>query len=369
MTQRATLIVAGLAVLAIVLALVGQQQNRPDTSTGTLLVPGLAESLNDVERVTVTGARAETIATLVRGEAGWNVAEKAGYPADLAKIRQALVALSEARIVEEKTSNPEFHARLGVEAIEAEAATGIAIAIEAPTEFPVLILGDEPKSASRYARRAAEQASFLIDRNPEIPSTTTQWLATEIVDVPSTSVASVTIQHTDGDEIAISKASADETNFTVVGIPEGRELSYPTVANVIGNALRELKLDDVAPAIDGAAPSTVTEFRTFDGLIVTVTSTLDGDTPWLTFAARAEPPAAVAPADAAAAPERGAAADEADAAAEPAPGAAPSASAAADPVAAAAAINARVGGWRYRIPEYQHGQLTRRWADLLKAPE
>jgi hypothetical protein len=38
-------------------------------------------------------------------------------------------------------------------------------------------------------------------------------------------------------------------------------------------------------------------------------------------------------------------------------------------VAAAAAINARVGGWRYRIPEYQHGQLTRRWADLLKAPE
>jgi hypothetical protein len=47
----------------------------------------------------------------------------------------------------------------------------------------------------------------------------------------------------------------------------------------------------------------------------------------------------------------------------------PSASAASDPVAAAEAINARVGGWRYRIPEYQHGQLTRRWMDLLKAPE
>jgi phage baseplate assembly protein gpV len=367
MTRRAALIVAGLAVIAIVLALVGQRQNRPDTFTGTLLVPGLAEALNDIERVTVTGARAETIATLVRGEAGWSVVEKAGYAADLAKIRQALVGLSEARIVEEKTSNPDFHARLGVEAVEAEGATGVAIAIEAPTEFPVLILGDEPNSASRYARRAAEQASFLIDRNPEIPSTTTQWLETEIVDVPSASVESVTIKHSDGDEIAISKASAAESNFTVAGIPEGRELSYPTVANVIGNALRELKLDDVAPAVDAAVPSVVTEFRTFDGLVVTVTSTLDGEMPWLAFAARAE--TSVSP-DAADAEEPGAAADEAsEAATESAPGAAPSDTAAPDPVAAAEAINARVGGWRYRIPEYQHGQLTRRWADLLKAAE
>jgi hypothetical protein len=359
MTRRATLIVAGLAVIAIALALVGQRQNRPDTSTGTLLVPGLAEALNDIEGVTVTGARAETIATLVRGEAGWSVMEKGGYPADLAKIRQALVSLSEARIVEEKTSNPDLHARLGVEAIEAETATGVAVAIEAPTEFPVLILGDEPNSVSRYVRRADEQESFLIDRNPEIPSTTAPWLASEIVDVPSASVASVTIKHSDGDEIVLTKTSADETNFTVAGIPEGRELSYPTVANVIGNALRELKLDDVAPAVDTAAPSTVTEFRTFDGLVVTVTSTLDGDTPWLTFAARAETSVAAAPADAAAAqaPDDDANADE------------PSATAPQDAVATAEAITARVGGWRYRVPEHQHGQLTRRWADLLKAPE
>jgi hypothetical protein len=367
MTRRAALIVAGLAVIAIVLALVGQRQNMPDTSTGTLLLPGLAASLNEIEHVTVNRARAETVATLVRGETGWGVTEKAGYPADLAKIRQALVSLSEARIVEEKTSNPAFHGRLGLEAIEAEAATGVAIAIQAPTEFPVLILGDAPNSASRYVRRATEPASFLIDRNPEIPSTTSQWLATEIVDVPSASVASVTIKHTDGDEISISKASAAETNFTVADIPEGRELSYPTVANVIGNALRELKLDDVAPAGEPTTPSCVTEFRTFDGLVVTVASTLDGDAPWLTFAARAEPSVDAPPADAAATDDVGSPDPEAAPETEQPAGAAPSV--ASDAVARAEAINARVGGWRYRIPEYQHGQLTRRWADLLKAAE
>lgn len=361
MTRRAPLVVAALAVLAIVLAYLGQRQSAPVGSAGALLIPGLAETLNDVERVTVTGAGGKAVATLVRGQAGWSVAEKAGYRADVAKIRLALVALSEARIVEEKTSNPAFHARLGVEAIEAEAATGVAIAVEAPTEFPVLIFGDSPNGTSRYVRRAGGQASFLIDRNPEIPTATTQWLETEIVDVPSASVASVTIKHGDGDEITISKADAGQTNFTVTGIPEGRELSYPTVANVIGNALRELELADVAPAAaEPATPTTVTEFRTFDGLVVTVASAPDGESNWLTFTARAEPTAASAEA-----PAAGAAAPPAEGAAEPAADAVP----AADPAARASAINARVAGWRYRIPEYQHGQLTRRWADLLKAPD
>lgn len=357
MSRRAALVVAALAVIAIVLAVIGQRQSVPETSAGALLVPGLAESLNDIGRVIVTRAGGETVATMVRGESGWSVAEKGGYAADLAKIRQALVSLSEARIVEEKTANPAFYDRLGVEAIETDTATGIAVTIEAPTAFPVLILGDEPNSATRYVRRADEQASFLIDRNPDVPSMTTQWLVTDIVDVRSARVKSVTIKHSDGEEIAISKASAAETNFTVADVPEGRELSYAGVANIIGNALRELKFDDVAPAsAEPAEPSAVTEFTTFDGLVVSVTSTMAGDEAWLTFAARAEPQAASEPTPAADEPAQ-------------APESAPSAAEASDPAAEAAAINARVTGWRYRIPEHQHDQLTRRWADLLKALE
>jgi hypothetical protein len=36
--------------------------------------------------------------------------------------------------------------------------------------------------------------------------------------------------------------------------------------------------------------------------------------------------------------------------------------------AEAARINAKVGGWRYKIASFQYDQLTRRMADLLKAP-
>ncbi len=136
-------------------------------------------------------------------------------------------------------------------------------------------------------------------------------------------------------------------------MPNGRELSYPGVANVVGNALRELNLEDVEPA--GAAPAeppTIVEYRTFDGLVVRVTGIERNDQSWITLEASVDAAAA------AAAPPP--AAPAADAATPAAP--------ATDPNAEAARINAKVGGWRYQIAGFQYDQMTRRMADLLKAP-
>jgi hypothetical protein len=163
-----------------------------------------------------------------------------------------------------------------------------------------------------------------------------------IVDVRGERVREVTITHADGEVLRLSKASAELANFEVADVPEGRELSYPGVANVVGNALRELNLEDVAPA--GEAPAegaTRVEYRTFDGLVVRITGTETGDESWISLEASADTASATPPAD----------------------GAAP-----VDPAAEAARINAKVGGWRYKIAGFQYDQMTRRMADLLKAP-
>jgi Domain of unknown function (DUF4340) len=365
---RSLLVVAVIAALCVVLAFFATRPDDSVSDAGALLVPELAESLNSVQSVRIIGAGNQPVATLERGADGWSVAEKGGYAADVVKLRQALIALSEARIVEEKTSNPDYYDRLGVQPIDAEGATGVAIAITAgDTTLPQLILGDPVNNAGRYVRRADEATSFLIDRNPDVPNATAQWLTTEIVDVPSADVASVTISHADGESVRISKSSADEANFSVADIPDGRELLYPGVANVIANALRELKLDDVAAnSADAVTPDVTSEFVTFDGLVVTLTGrAIDGDN-WITIAASyaadsAPPPADEQPADETTpADAPGSATAEADeGAAQPA----------ADPSARADAINARVAGWRYRIPAHLYDQATRRMSDLLKAPE
>jgi hypothetical protein len=275
MSKRTVAILAAALVALLVLVMVGQPDETGPAGAGTALVPDLEAALGDVDRVTIARAGGETVATLEKRPESWVVADKHGYVADAAKLRQALTALAEARVLEQKTSNPELYGRLGVEDTAAPTATGISVALSAPgRELPTVILGNAEGARYRYARRAGEVQSYLVDRNPDVPRAAAQWLDSVIVDVRSERVREVTITHADGEVVRLSKASPELANFEVADVPEGRELSYPGVANVVGNALRELNLEDVEPAAEGAAEEpTVVEYRTFDGLVVRITGT------------------------------------------------------------------------------------------------
>ncbi len=370
MNKRALVTVAALAAVLVVLALVGQNRAPEPSLSGSTLLPGLDAALNDVDEVTLVGAGNETIASILRSEQGWTVSEKGGYAADTAKIRDALLALAEARVVEEKTSNPEFYDRLGVESVETDSSAGTAVTIRYGDEaFPTVILGDAEGSSQRYARRSDEARSLLIDRDPDLPRSAPQWLQTGILDLRSERVSEVIIEHGDGERLRIFKDEPGQTNYSVDAVPDGRELQYAGVANVTGNVLRELALEDVEPAADdGLKPSVTTRFGTFDGLVVTARGYERGDENWLEFEASV---------DAEAAAERGVepasddSAETADAlVGAPGEGEADgSVNESADPAAEAEAINATVAGWRYRIASYKYEQMTRRMEDLLSDAE
>jgi hypothetical protein len=350
-STRTVAILAGALVVLLALVIFGQRAFAP-VGTGTALVPELEAALGSLERVTVTKANGETVATLEKRPDSWVVADKHGYVANAAKLRQALTALAEAKILEQKTSTPELYGRLGVEDVTGADAAGISVALTAPgVSLPTIILGNADGSKYRYARRAGEAPSYLVDRNPDVPRAAAQWVDSVIVDVRGDRVREVTITHADGEVVHISKASPELANFEVADVPNGRELSYPGVANVIGNALRELNLEDVEPAAAAAEQPTIVEYRTFDGLVVRVTGVERNDENWITLEASVDAAPAAAPAE-------GAAAEGAAAPATPA----------ADPNAEAARINAKASGWRYKIAGFQYDQMTRRIADLLKAP-
>jgi hypothetical protein len=358
MSKRTVAILLAAFVVLLELVMVGQRQGGAPAGTGAPLIAGLEDALGDIERVTVTKANGETVATLEKRPDNWVVSDKHGYVANAGKLRQALTALGEARILEQKTANAELYSRLGVEDVAGAEATGISVALTAAgRELPTVILGNAEGAKFRYARRAGEAQSFLIDRNPDVPRAAGQWVESQIVDVRSDRVRELTITHADGETLRISKTGPELANFEVADVPNGRELSYPGVANVSGNALRELNLEDVEPADTArAGEATQVELKTFDGLVVKISGVERDNEAWITLEASADSAVAPATPPPAAAP----AADGAAPAATPA--------AAADPSAEAARINARVGGWRYKIAGFQYDQLTRRMADLLKAP-
>ena len=374
MTPRTVTVLAAALVVLGALALLAQYDPQPPAPGGGLLLPDLGEDLDQISQVSVVGAGSESVATLVRGDDGsWTVAEKDGYPADVDKVRQTLIGLAEARIVEPKTANPDFYDRLGVEAVEDEAAGGVAV-ILAGADTPVnVIVGNTEGTSQVYIRGADQAQSFLVDRNPDVGNETSDWLATEILAVSGTRMARVTVTHPDGEVVTASKADSEQSNFDLDEIPPGRELQYASVANVMGNVLSNLNLQDVEPRTETEEPVTVTEFVTFDGLAITAESVEREDEPWVAFRAEYRPPAEepeteddpVQEADVANA--AGEVEDEVEADTEGTDVAAVETEADGTDVAAQAlALDQRLSPWRYRIASYQFDQMTRRLDDLLR---
>ena len=173
-------------------------------------------------------------------------------------------------------------------------------------------------------------------------SETTDWLATEILAIPGSRMARVTVTHPDGEMVTVSKADSEQSNFDLEAMPPDRELQYASVANVMGNVLSNLNLQDVEPRIATDEPVTVTEFVTFDGLAITAESLEREDEPWVAFRVEYRPPAEEPEAEVE---------DETDGM---------------DVAAEALALDQRLSPWRYRIASYQFDQMTRRLDDLLR---
>ena len=318
--------VVAFLVIAWFLIESGDDSDLPDS--GRLLFDDLAAVLNDVDTMTVTRADTGTV-TIRRLDDGWGIADRDDYPASVERIREVLLAMAEARVVEPKTADPARHAILGVDDPTGELSKGTLVTAAAGDQSFSLIFGNVSQGTYRYARIGGESQSWLVDQNPEIPLSIGEWLNADIIDIPSTRIQSVSITHPDGETLRADRAVDDSSDFIVADIPDDRELSYSTVANGLAGALNDLDLDDVRAAGDDEAAAVITEFLTDDGLRITARTTSEDDLHWLTLAAE---PAGADPTEA----------DE---------------------------LNDRLGGWQFRIADYKANLLTRRWEDILKPLE
>lgn len=327
-----------LAVL-VALAIAVSFSQRSGSASGQLLLPGLKEQLNDIDRIVVRSAGAKTVATLVRREGGWVLSERDDYAADMGRIRKNLIALAEARILEEKTSSPELYNRIGVDDIDKETAGGTLLELSAGSEAQSIIIGNAGVGGGEraYARRSGEATSWLVSGAFDLPRETSQWLDRSVTDIEPTRVQTVTIRHPDGGTVKVGKGAPDTADFIVTGVPAGRELSFDTVGNAIGAALSDLTLDNVAPAAGfdpGEVEPIVARFETVDGLVV------EARTWKLPSGNRVRFSASTAPTE----EGKDTAAIEAE----------------------AARLNARLGDWVYTLPEFKGEQLTRKLQDLLQ---
>ncbi len=408
MNQKTLIVLAVVALLAVVAAIALHRGQVPASeeraaAESAWLAPALRDHVNDVDRVTVTGAGGKVLATLVRGTDGWTVTEKGGYPVDTGKLRSFLLKLADARQLEQKTSTPARYPDIGVEDVAGADAKSVQVRLDGlAVPVDILIGKPAPRGGGTYVRRVGEAPAWLASGTLTVEKDPSSWLRRDLTDLAAERIRSVAVTRPDGSTVTAAKADAGDANFTLQDIPKGREAVSPYAVNGLASFLAGLRFEDVLPAAEAQPPEKPLQahFTTFDGVVIDVTAWAHEGKDYARFAASFDEEQADAGIAAAQAKEK-AAYESAKAAAAPDPAGqkdgkvadAPATGGSADdtdvpvePLAATdpardrenrlAAVRKQVetlratfDGWTYVLPAYKYAAIDKSMADLLQPVE
>jgi hypothetical protein len=292
MSQRRFLwlLLAALAVISAAIFLNGRRGTAPATGTAALF-PGLAAELNRVTTVAIRKGGAEPSTVLRKAGEQWVVAERHDYPVDLPKLRRLLIALGDAVLREEKTSDAANYARIGVEDPGTAAATGAEIAISTAGATGKagatrkIIVGKSSGSGS-FVRRTGEARSYLAEPAISFETEPRFWIDQRVTAVPLATIRSIEIKPADGLGYTLRRSAAGDAPFALDAVPAGRSALDAPLLAPSASTYGEINAIDVAQAgeIDFSRPATAV-LTLADGNVVTLTGAANGDKRWITVTA------------------------------------------------------------------------------------
>ncbi|WP_374765085.1 DUF4340 domain-containing protein [Yunchengibacter salinarum] len=361
-----------LAVLGAIWVLFGEPPGATKGGRGEPLFPELANRINSADRLELTGQDRQV--TLARADGAWRVTDRAGYPADQARVRDVLRGLVLSRRREPKTANADWFARIGL----GEKAVTLTVLRGTGTRLAQLDLGE--RSANRagdsltYVKRTDEPRSWLVTGLPRVSANPGFWIDKTLLGVDQVAIRSVALGGPDRTSATLARQAPDEA-FVLADMAEDETPVSRWSRREPARVLSGLSPEDVRSGnnpID--APVGHVTLTGFDGLVVRL-ALFDGaalgaeEGLWARISADVaetlpadgddqageETPAADAPAEAPLA-EDGAAEEPSDASE--------------GPQARAAALMVRTRGWLYRLPADAADVLTRdRSAFLADSPD
>lgn len=357
MTPRRLIVLSSLAVVGLAVAIwLASRQTGGSAQAHGLLYDSLGKQLDQITSVRLYESDAAPAVELRKADAGWTVANRFNFPADAPRLGRLLRAMADARILEEKTSNPANYATLGVADL-AEGSTSTRVDLES-TQPPISLIIGKPAAGtnSQYVRRAGEPQSWLVSGDFAIDTAPHAWLRREIVDIGADRIQALALTFAKGRNYSAEKPARTDADFKVNGIPRGKELNGPSAANNFATALVNLTLNDVRPSSEiTGAPAATAEFKTFDGLVLKLEGHRIDEQHFIT---------AQAAFDAQQAQRFHLPTQATEEATEESPAATPDSSQKVQEEAQS--LQTRLAGWAFEIPDYKYDAIFRPLDELLK---
>jgi hypothetical protein len=297
------LLIAALAAISGALY-VSMQRNLTKDPGGMALLPTVAGELDTVSELRVLKGSATPTVTIHKQGERWTVAERADYPADVPKLRKLLLALGEAKIREQKTSNPASFSTIGVEDPLLPGAAGAQLELVAKDGKHGVVVG-KPVGAGSFVRRAGENTSYIVEPGISFEAEPRYWIDTQLLDISAANIQSIDVKPNAGPAYSVHRVAASNAppgtaaagspptgtppagnNFALNGVPNGRKAADPQILAPSPTTFSSLSAEDVSRAadIDFSMPSVVTVTMS-DGNVVTLTGAVIGDKRWIEVAA------------------------------------------------------------------------------------
>jgi hypothetical protein len=321
-------ILAILAVIQQARSLAPKFEERP-------FFPGLAARINDLGAVTITSKSGTFHLQLQQGK--WVVVEKNSFPADAGQIRAVAVGMAELTMLEPKTARADWLTYVGLGAPDKGGdAVDVTLADMSGKPMAELVVGhtqgatDALGRQALYVRRPNENQSWLARGALTPKPNAADWLDRNVINIARDRAKGATVTPATGPAYTISRDSKDQQDFKLLDLPAGRSLSFDGSPDGVAGAIVGFNIEDVAKADQfdfSKAPQSV--FHTFDGLDVTVKIATKGMDHWATLSAAGMNPATQTE---------------------------------------ASAINARLNGFAFKLPEMSMEQIVPAREVLLKPP-
>lgn len=192
----------------------------------------------------------------VRPEAGtWVLASEDGFPADSAKVREFLLNVMEAKLVEPKTALKARHELLG---LQDPAETGsnarlLKLTNQKGENIGEIILGRtmastfEAPNGGTYVRKSGDDQTWLADRQIQAGLSLRDWVKTRLIDVPPSTIKKVRIE-LEGEAPFEIIRSEDEKQHQLSEMPSGKKLKYASSVDDIAEAVSLIEFKSVRKA-------------------------------------------------------------------------------------------------------------------------
>ena len=367
---RSVLILAAVTLVAVGAVFFVERESGTVDHGGGVVFPALLGQVNSVERIRVTGHEGEF--TLARDGDRWVVEEKERYVADPHRVHKLLLGGAGMKRLEPKTRNPDLYPKLWLEDPSGEDSKSVRFVLENASGAALAdwVLGDRRPSKSDaggtevFIRVADNPLAWLVEGSVPGGSTIIDWIDRKVARIARERLRDVEVVHADGAVVAVNRPDTADTDFSLQGVPAGRETDSQYRVNDIGRFLEDLRFEDVARSSSLDFSGSVDKrlrIATFDGLRVDVESVMRDGEAWVQLRAETDESLVATSGDG----KSGASGDDGTESTN-----ASGALLALDEVRAEAErLNARWKGWAYELPSFKRDYIARRMDELTRAIE